>query len=88
MTLLTLDQAEELAARTRSAIPGCQHDKPRRDCVRCADRERVASDLAGFQQAWRYASTAAGEWRSVWEAVAADRLLGLLRTAALYGVTP
>jgi hypothetical protein len=77
--VLTLEQAEDLAARTLAAIAYRHRDAP---CTwRCApdlaDRERVASDLAGLREHERRCCSDGRRYED-----------GLRRTAALYGVTP
>lgn len=85
---MTPDVAADLAARTLAAIdePGPFRQHFAR--MHAADRERVASDLAGLRD-----HTTAGGWCSVhdyWLGCddAARYADGLRRTAALYGVTP
>lgn len=75
---LTIEQATDLAERTLAAIDRLDYSRLRAD-IDQADRERVASDLAGLLDCW---SASRHE-----RARHADRYVaGLRRTAALYGV--
>lgn len=83
--MLTLAQAEDVAARTLAAISTDPNSVESDHWA--ADRERLASDLAGLREC-DYAM------QNVPGAHEAAMLLrvrfahGLRRTAALYGVTP
>lgn len=76
---LTVTQAEDLASRTLAATYNCIGYGPEQDA---ANRERVASDLAGLLDCYdtrrAYADHRADHF--------ARYTAGLLRTAALYGV--
>lgn len=88
---MTLDQAEDLAARTLAAIDAAYRGCPPTLPDYAADRERVQSDLAGLQQ--HVYSPIHGVCRC--QPLGADQPCpdarryadGLRRTAALYGVT-
>lgn len=102
--LLTLDQAEDIAARTLAALDGHDHHS----CLDCLDvqdyaRERVASDLAGLRDhppvpypvpagrpaPLRCAGCDPDTHAADWPCPDAARYAeGLLHTAALYGVKP
>jgi hypothetical protein len=93
---LTLEQAEDLAARTLAAIEEQECDAyalrgPFRSVTshamrRCAaDRERVASDLAGLRECIAAADSAPGLWTTLHKH-ARRYSDNLRRTGALYGV--
>jgi hypothetical protein len=90
MAVLTVEQAEDLAVRIVAAIDALDADERRYADVRhywhyAADRERVASDLAGL----RDASAVHGGPEGIRAERHARRYAdGLLRTADLYGVQP
>ncbi len=83
--VLTLEQAEDLAACTLAAIAIA--DLPvTRGHHYAADRERVASDLAGLRECYRSDGTPLRGPRHVGHARRYSE--SLVRTAALYGQTP
>lgn len=85
---MTPDQASDLAARTLAAIDGIDvsplPDDPEPE-HRAADRARVASDLAGLQEALHLDPYGPAEAQ---EGHLARYAAGLRRTAALYGIEP
>jgi hypothetical protein len=80
------DEAADLAARTFAAIDAV-NGGPAHDGTHAADRERVASDLAGLRDCYRVSFTGdrVGKGHEGHATRYAD---GLRRTATLYGVTP
>ncbi len=86
--ILTLAQAEDLAARTLEKIDQLEHGLPSPISyllrIYAADRARVASDLAGLRATAGYAELGRAPFPDL-HRLFAD---GLVRTAALYGVTP
>lgn len=86
---MTLAQAEDLAARTLAAMAGSNFTHRNEDHA-AADRERVASDLAGLRE---HRGLLHACLRGVEDLTqdcpdAARYAAGLVRTAALYGITP
>lgn len=79
---MTPEQATDLAARTLAAIGRQDMAYGTLSPTTDADRERVASDLAGFLEACRYADVGLPGHRAAAERFADN----LRRTAALYGV--
>jgi hypothetical protein len=97
MAVLTVAQAEDLAVRTLAAIDALDMEERRYADVRhywhyAADRERVASDLAGLREHHLIEHPAHGlvcRHGGTLPCPDARRYAdGLLRTADLYGVTP
>ncbi len=91
MTALTLDEAEDHAARTLAAIDDAFKGWGQSLPQYAADRERVASDLAGLRehQPGDYPDECGVCLHVVDEDICPDArryLDGLRRTAALYGV--
>jgi Ni,Fe-hydrogenase III component G len=87
MAVLMVAQAEDLAVRIVAAIDALDADERRYADVRhywhyAADRERVASDLAGLRHCERFDEVASHRDH------ARRYADGLLRTADLYGVQP
>jgi hypothetical protein len=78
-----LEQAEALAARVLVAIDQYDHPMHSAGAVLDADRERVASDLAGIRDSARLLAV-----RTETDEIHHARRYadGLLRTARLYGV--
>lgn len=87
--VLTLPEAEDLASRTLAAIKERDEDTYTHDLHEHhrADRERVASDLAGLRHARFLAATLDRDYYEI-DTYALRCSDGLLRTATLYGVTP
>ncbi len=88
VTVLTLGEAEAFAARTLAAIErmyGAAYSRKERGD---ADRERVASDLAGLRECYVSTPPYGQSVLRTGELVHARRYSdNLRRTAALYGVT-
>jgi hypothetical protein len=88
---LTVEQAEDLTARTFDAIDarlGDLHPALRHGALNLnADRERIASDLAGLRECWGNLPPDRGPWTH-FERHARRYSDGPRRTARLYGVTP
>lgn len=87
-TAMTLDEAQRLHDAALAAIGGSEHHPPvhKSQCALCADRERLASDLAGLDGCYRYTTRGRALDRRH-ESHAHRYSDGLRRTAALYGVT-
>jgi hypothetical protein len=98
MAVLMVAQAEDLAVRIVAAIDTLDADERRYADVRhywhyAADRERVASDLAGLRDHHRGSGILTDECERCYQMSdpcddARRYADGLLRTADLYGVTP
>jgi hypothetical protein len=96
--VLTVERAEDLAVRIVAAIDTLDADERRYADVRhywhyAADRERVASDLAGLREHHRGSGILTDECGRCYQMSdpcddARRYADGLLRTADLYGVTP
>jgi hypothetical protein len=95
--VLTVAQAEELAVRTLAAIDAFDADERRYADVRhywhyAADRERIASDLAGLREHHLIEHSAHGLVCRHGETLPCPDARrysdGLLRTADLYGAQP
>jgi hypothetical protein len=89
VTVLTLAEAEDLAARTLAAIfaeEQSARSEHRPDIAHCApDRERVASDLAGLRRYWLGTRFVARLIVTPYAEACSDNLR---RTARLYGAQP
>lgn len=90
---MTPAEAEDLAARTLAAIDACSEFSSVHRMGYAADRERVASDLAGLRQHYPFTDGIGRECchdssRPMPCPDARRYADGLKRTAALYGVTP
>lgn len=86
MTVLTLDAAERLVEQTLAAIPRCMAQCGG-SCRKAADRERLASDLAGLRLAYKWYD----EGRihiSVLAILRATAHENIRRTVRLYGIEP
>jgi hypothetical protein len=98
MAVLMVERAEDLAVRIVAAIDALDADERRYADVRhywhyAADRERVASDLAGLRDHHRGSDILTDECGRCYQMSGpcddARRYAdGLLRTADLYGVQP
>lgn len=82
MKALTVEEAEALAGRVFDAIPE-RDGNPHWDRIYDADRERVASDAVGMREHATHHVSLNGLCHTC-----RRYTTGLLRTAALYGVTP
>ncbi len=96
MSVLTLPEAEDLAARTLTGIDE-RHAWASRETDEgfyllvisvVADRERVASDLAGLRECWAISYSDRLDLRDLMASHARRYSDNLRRTAALYGVQP